>query len=100
MASTARSNGTKRAAAEIKWSPRESRLLTALQKVKKGDWIGSNSLCVAEYGRDADGWPLNARQIVTGTLASIMEKLRRNRSDGRTLARRGGGRGGNEYRLE
>lgn len=82
---------------EPKLSPRETRLVSVMKQAR-GAWVSSEQLCLKEYGTEAK-WPLNARMIITTTMRSLGAKL--SFHDARIkLNKRGGGRSGNEYRLE
>ena len=78
----------------IKLSPREQSLLDNLSS---SEWVTSRWLTMSVFGQPKS-WPLHARTMITGAMASINRKLHRN--GGKIeLIKRGGGRGGMEYRL-
>lgn len=83
-------------AANLKLSPKETRLLAAMPRV--GSWVKSDDLKVKEYGERRSKWPPNARVIVTTTMVKLQQKLAAS-DDPRRLERTGGGRGGVSYRL-
>ena len=80
----------------VRLSPRESRLMAVLKR--RHNWVQSVDLCKREFG-SMPGWPINARTIITGAVASIARKLHYHRT-GMKILKRGGGRGGVEYKLE
>ncbi len=84
---------------ETKLSAREQSLLSALiARSRHREWVSAKLITDSEYGLESR-WPLNARQIVTGTMIAVTNKLDRNK-DRRRIIKRGGGRAGIEYKLE
>lgn len=87
-----RKNKVGRPATPGQLSPREARLVSFL----KGDWIETEELLAKEFRK---GVPRNGRMCVTVALRQARMKLKKNRALAYLIETRGGGRGGNEYRL-
>jgi hypothetical protein len=80
----------------VKLSPLETRLFN-IMKGRTG-WVTTAALVQSEYGMIDSLWPINARGSIRVTMESIRKKLEKN--DGRRrIEKRGGGRGGVEYRM-
>lgn len=82
----------------ISLSPRERRLAETLVAARA--WTNTDSLCIREFGLQREDWPINARNIVSGSLRSIRRKLERETSHIILMRRGRGGRAGIEYRFE
>lgn len=78
----------------VKFSPRETRLLQALSRER--GWVPTRDLCTKEFGEADHKWPLNATHIVTAGMLTIAKKLAH--AGKPPIAKRGGGRLGNEYK--
>ncbi len=92
------SSAQKRVDTELSLSPREGRL-HAFMKLHLGQWVASHDIVVNEYSSSEATWPINARMIITTTMRSLTNKLARHAPARRRIIKRGGGRGGVEYKL-
>lgn len=82
---------------EVKLSPRESRLVSALRKSR--GWLGTAALAEAEFGSPGK-WPINARAIVRLAVATAEMKYLRAKGSTKIVRRGNGGRGGIEFKIE
>lgn len=62
----------------------------------KNYWIATEELVLKEF---AGRTPLNGRMCVTVAMRQAAMKMRKDKDARWALEKRGGGRGGNEYRL-
>lgn len=87
-------NKVGRPATPLRLSPREARLVSFLDP--KNYWIATEELALKEF---AGRIPLNGRMCITVAMRQAGLKLKKNREGRYVIEKRGGGRGGNEYRL-
>jgi len=78
-------------------SNRERRFLSRL-KMNRGSWKSSLWLTTREFGPPTQ-WPRNARVMSVGVLRSLGQKFEA-QGAGLMIAKRGGGRGGTDYKVE
>jgi len=83
-----------RPATPLRLSPREARLVSFLDP--KNYWIASEELALKEF---AGRIPLNGRTCITVAMRQAARKMKRNKEERFFIEKRGGGRGGCEYRL-
>jgi len=81
---------------DIKLSPRERKLLSVVKR--RSSWVTSHEVTVALFGAPS-GWTMNARMCATVGMRSLQKKLAFQNAEIK-ISRRGGGRGGTEYRAE